>query len=63
VANAQVGLDMGGSSLIFFVRNAFNDLNPIGVTRYVDFGAQTRRAFLQTLPRQRQFGVTYEVNF
>jgi outer membrane receptor protein involved in Fe transport len=62
-ANLQLGLDMGKSSLILFVRNAFNNLDSLAVTRYVDFGNLNRRGFLGTIPRPRQIGLTYELNF
>jgi iron complex outermembrane receptor protein len=62
-ADIQLGLDMGKSSLILFVRNAFNNLDSLAVTRYVDFGNLNRRGFLGTIPRPRQIGLTYELNF
>lgn len=61
--NINLGLDMGKSTLTLFVRNVGNNLDSLAVTRYVDFGNLNRRGFLGTIPRPRQFGLTYELNF
>jgi len=63
VANAQLGWEMGQHRVILFGRNLFDNIDPLGVTRYVDFGDSNRRGFFGTLPRGRQFGITYEMTF
>ncbi|GGH03782.1 MAG TPA: hypothetical protein DF715_05945 [Oceanicaulis sp.] len=63
VANAQLGWELNQHRVILFGRNLFDNIEPLGVTRYVDFGDSNRRGFLGTLPRGRQFGITYEMTF
>lgn len=63
VANLQLGWENDRYRVIAFGRNLFDNLDPVGVTRYVDFGASSRRGFLGTLPRGRQFGLTFEAKF
>jgi len=63
VANIQLGWEKAQHRVILFGRNLFDNIDPVGITRYVDFGASNRRGFLGTLPRGRQFGLTYEASF
>lgn len=63
-ANVQLGWERGPHRVMLFGRNIFNNIDPISVIRYSDFGVTpSRRGFVGSLPRGRQIGLTYEANF
>lgn len=62
-ANIQLGWERGPHRVILFGRNIFDNIDPVGIVRYSDFAASPKRGFVGSLPRGRQFGLTYEANF
>jgi len=64
VANARLSLENEAYSLALFVRNLFDNTDPVTSTRWSDFAVTGfPRAFRVSLPRGRQFGVTAQAKF
>ena len=64
VVDARVGVENDTYSFTMFVRNLFDNRDPVGVIRYVDFAtAGNPRGFQVGLPRGRQFGITVDAKF
>nr|WP_279347139.1 TonB-dependent receptor [Govania unica] len=61
--DGRIGIENGQFSTALFVRNLFNNRDPLGVIRYVDFAAAGARGYLVGLPKTRQFGVTVDYKF
>ncbi len=62
--NLHIGIEWQDVSVTGFVKNLFNDDTPADVTRFFDASSPFMpRAFLVTLPKSRQFGVTINYNF
>lgn len=60
--NFQLAWERDQHRVILFGRNVFDNIDPVGIVRYSDFVTR-KRGFVGSLPRGRQFGVTYEANF
>jgi len=69
VVNARVGVERGKYTLMAFVRNVFDNTDPVSITRYIDsrnfVGSPfvTNRGFLAFIPRSRQVGAELRYNF
>ncbi len=61
--NARAGIANETYTASLYVKNLFNSMAPLGVTRYIDAANANARAFLVGLPRERQFGITLEAKF
>lgn len=60
--NFQLAWERDQHRVILFGRNVFDNIDPVGIVRYTDF-TTNKRGFVGSLPRGRQFGLTYEANF
>jgi iron complex outermembrane recepter protein len=64
VVDLRVGVERSGSRLTVFARNLFDNRDPLGVIRYVDFGVTgSPRGYQVGFPRGRQLGLTLETKF
>ncbi|MEO0997877.1 MAG: TonB-dependent receptor, partial [Pseudomonadota bacterium] len=69
VANLRAGVNNESYEIILFVRNVFDNTDPVSVTRYIDsrnfLGSPfvTNRGFLAGIPRERQFGAEVRLRF
>jgi iron complex outermembrane recepter protein len=64
VVDLRLGAERDGARATFFVRNLFDNRDPLGVIRYVDFGVTgSPRGYQVGFPRGRQVGVTLETKF
>ncbi|MBP7335596.1 TonB-dependent receptor [Niveispirillum sp.] len=62
--DARAGVTYGDYRATLFVKNLFDNMDPLGVIRYVDFGVTgSPRGYQVSLPRGRQVGVTLEAKF
>ncbi|MFV3073708.1 TonB-dependent receptor [Niveispirillum fermenti] len=62
--DARTGVSFGDYRATLFVKNLFDNLDPMGVIRYVDFGVTgSPRGYQVSLPRGRQVGLTLEAKF
>lgn len=69
VVNLRIGATIDQYEITLFARNLFDNIDPVTITRYIDgrnfIGSpfRTNRGFLAAIPRGRQVGIEFRMNF